>query len=186
MRWCASHRADPAGKRLADRHYNRETPDSPQFAPAGSCAVFVTDCGRGVWVTSWPQFVMHAWPSTWVCSLFRWEGGGVKASALIRDAVAATRAHYGDVAPLQGMITFVDPRETPGVMVRGERIHGFCFLKAGFRHVGFTTERGLWAWHLERDAMPAASPARPRSMNGTPLFDRVLSPAQVDAESPIA
>ena len=37
--WHMSHRADPAAKRLADRHYNRQKPNSPQFVPPGSCLV---------------------------------------------------------------------------------------------------------------------------------------------------
>lgn len=54
QRWCISHRADPAAARLADRHYNRQKIGSPQFAPTGSCTVFVTDCGRAFWITSAP------------------------------------------------------------------------------------------------------------------------------------
>lgn len=37
MRWCTSNRADPAAARLADRHYNRQKPGTPQFVPTGSC-----------------------------------------------------------------------------------------------------------------------------------------------------
>ena len=99
--WCMSHRADPAAQRLADRHYNRQKIGSPQFAPAGSCVVFLTECGRAFWITSFPlaEYTKHAWAGAWLCSAFRSEGAGT-ASVLIRAAVAATRAHYGEPPPL--------------------------------------------------------------------------------------
>jgi hypothetical protein len=33
MNWRMSHRADPLALPLADRHYNRQKPGSPQFMP---------------------------------------------------------------------------------------------------------------------------------------------------------
>lgn len=172
MRWCASHRADPAGARLADRHYNRQTVGSPQFAPTGSCCVFVTDCGRALWVTSWqlPEWVKHAWPGAWLNSTFRQEGAGV-ASELIRQAVAATRAYYGE-PPALGMVTFIDRAKVRPTMVRGVPVWGWTYRKAGFVDAG-ETKGGLLALQLHPDAMPAPLAARPRSMHGTPLFDRV-------------
>lgn len=49
MPWCLSHRFDPAAKALADRHYNRQKPDSPQFVPPGACLVLLTECARAFW-----------------------------------------------------------------------------------------------------------------------------------------
>jgi len=174
MKWCISHRADPAAARLADRHYNRQKIGSPQFAPTGSCVVFLTDCGRGFWITSAPlaEWVKHDWAGAWVNSAFRWEGVG-KASQLILDAVSVTRWLYRPHVPALGMITFVNPAKVPGVMVRGERIYGFCYMKAGFKHVGFT-KGGLWAWQILPHEMPPVLKPRPRSMHGAPLFDFVL------------
>lgn len=171
MRWCASHRADPAGARLADRHYNRQNVGSPQFVPTGSCCVFVTDCGRAVWVTSAPiaEWTKHAWAGAWVNSLFRSEGAGI-ASELILDAVAATRAHYGE-PPALGMVTFINRKMVRPVIVRGEPVWGWTYRKAGFVEVGETATRGYLALQLLPDAMPAARAARPRSMHGAPLFD---------------
>src|SRR5712691_4989782 len=118
MRWCMSHRADPFAAALADRHYNRQKPGTPQFAPTGSCVVFISDCGRAFWITSAPfaEYVKHAWPTAWVCSAFRSEGAGV-ASELIRQAVAATRYHYGD-PPALGMVTFINRAYVRATMVR--------------------------------------------------------------------
>lgn len=174
MRWCASHRADPAAARLADRHYNRQKIGSPQFAPTGSCCVFVTDCGRAFWVTSNPlaEWVKHAWAGAWVCSAFRSEGAGV-ASQLIREAVAATRAHYGD-PPALGMVTFINRDRVRPIKVRGADVWGWTYRKAGFVESG-ETKGGLLALQLYPSAMPAPEAARPRSMHGAPLFDRIAS-----------
>lgn len=170
MRWCLSHRADPAAKVLADRHYNRQTPDSPQIAPPGSCLVLLTDCARAFWITSAPlaEYVKHAWAGAWVCSAFRSEGAG-QASGLIREALAATLAHYGS-APELGMVTFIDRDCVRPVTVRGKPTWGYSWLKAGFRHVG-ETKGGLLAFQLLPQDMPPPLAARPRSMHGAPLFD---------------
>ncbi len=170
MRWCVSHRADPAAARLADRHYNRQKVGSPQFVPPGSCAVFLSDCGRAFWVTSAPiaKYVKHAWAGAWVCSAFRSEGAGI-ASDLIRQAVAATKAHYGDPPPL-GMVTFVDRDKVRPTIVRGEKVWGWTYVKAGFQPCG-ETKGGLLAFQMLPHAMPAPCPAKPRTIHGTSLFD---------------
>ena len=154
--WSLSHRADPAGCTIADRHYNRQKIGSPQFVPPGRCLVLIDNAAPALWVTSWPfaQYVKHAWAGAWVNSLFRNEGDG-RASDMIRTAIAATRALWEP--PALGMVTFVDPRAVPGTMVRGERVYGHCYARAGFEHIGFT-KGGLWAWQLLPDAMPTAEP----------------------------
>jgi hypothetical protein len=170
MRWCMSHRADPAAARLADRHYNRQKPGTPQFAPTGSCVVFLTDCGRGFWITSYPkaEYVKHEWAGAWVCSAFRSEGAG-KASELIRQALAATRAHYGDPPPL-GLVSFIDRTQVKPTMVRGKPVYGWTWLKAGFQVVG-ETKGGLLALGVSPGSIPPPSPAKPRSPHGLGLFD---------------
>lgn len=170
MRWCMSHRADPAAIRLADRHYNRQKIGSAQCAPAGSCLVLVSDCGKAFWITSAPyaEFVHHDWPGAWICSAFRSEDTGV-ASILIRQAVAATLAHYGNPPDL-GMVTFIDARKVKPIFRRGEMMWGWTWRKAGFRRCG-TTKGDLIAMQLLPKDMPAPCPALPRSMHGTPLFD---------------
>jgi hypothetical protein len=49
-----------------------------------------------------------------VCSAFRNEGAGI-ASEMIREAVSATRAYFGDPPPL-GMITFIDRKKVKPTM----------------------------------------------------------------------
>ncbi len=155
MIWKLSHRADSRAKILADRHYNRQKPESPQFVPPGRCVVLLSECETALWVTSWPfaEWAKHAWPGAWVNSCFRNEGAGLP-STLIREAIAATKALW--TPPRNGMVTFVDPKHVQGTVRRGEPIYGYCYLKAGFKHVGFT-KGGLWAWQMMPGQMPAAA-----------------------------
>lgn len=151
MLWTRSWRADPRAVPLADRHYTRQKVGSPQFVPPGRCVVLLTPDADALWVTSWPyaEYVKHAWAGAWVCSLFRNESPHLS-SSLITEAIAATRAIWGDPPPL-GMITFVDAGK-----VRPKRDPGRCYLRAGFRRVGMT-KGGLVALQLLPDQMPAAS-----------------------------
>ena len=150
MIWTLSNRADPAARVIADRHDNRQKIGTPQFVPPGRCLVLL--CDGALWVTSWPfaQYVKHAWPGAWVNSLYRKERAGL-ASTLIREAIAATRSIWEP--PDLGMITFVNPKHVRPTTVRGQSIYGYCYLKAGFRHVGFT-KGGLWAWQMLPCDMP--------------------------------
>ena len=52
MVWSMSHRADKDCLPLADRHYNRQKPGTPQLVPPGRCVVLKAE--GAVWVTSWP------------------------------------------------------------------------------------------------------------------------------------
>jgi hypothetical protein len=127
--WAKSWRADPRANRLAKNHYTVQTPDSKQFVPPGRCLVLATPDYDALWVTSYPmaEYVRHAWRGAWVCSLFRNEAPErYLSSDLVRQAVAATRAHWPDVPPL-GMITFIDTDKT-----RPKRDPGRCYTKAGF------------------------------------------------------
>lgn len=155
MKWRVSNRFDPEPRELADRHYNRRKVGSPQFVPPGRCLVLKQE--KAAWITSYPfaEFVRHAWAGAWVNSLFRNESED-RASDMIREAVAATCFRW--TPPALGMVTFVDPKKVPPTRVRGEKIWGFCYLKAGFQHVGFT-KGGLWAWQILPEAMPAPRPA---------------------------
>lgn len=160
MRWTVSHRADARAKELADRHYNRQKPDSPQFVPPGRCLVLTadTDTGRAFWVTSWPfaEYVRHAWAGAWVCAAFRNEGAA-PASELIREALAATRHHYGEPPDL-GMVSFIDRTKVKPTTVRGEKVWGWTWLRAGFRYDG-ETKGGLLAVRCPPENMPSPSPA---------------------------
>lgn len=155
MIWRMSHRFDTPARMLADRHYNRQKPGSPQFMPPGSCRVLLAENSRAVFGLSFPkaEFVKHAWAGAWICSIFRNEEAGPLASDLIVDALAIMRTQYQ--VPALGCVTFVHPKHVPGILVRGERVKGFCFWKAGFELVG-ETKGGLLAWQMRPERMPAA------------------------------
>lgn len=157
MIWHKSNRADPRARAVADRHYNRQKPGTPQFVPPGRCCVFYTavDGKEAFWVTSYPfpQYVRHAWPGAWICSAFRNEGAGIS-SDLIRQAVAATRACMGE-PPELGMVTFIDRKKVKPTKVRGKDTWGYTYKKAGFRYAGMT-KGGLLAFQLLPEDMPPA------------------------------
>lgn len=155
MIWHISNRADPAARILADRHYNRQKPGTPQFVPPGRCLVLYTENknGKAFWVTSFPyaEYAHHAWAGAWVCSAFRNEGAGV-ASEMIRDAVAATRAFFCE-PPEKGMITFINPKKVRPTMRQGQKTWGRIYELAGFTYVG-KTKGGLLAYQLRPADMP--------------------------------
>ena len=159
MRWKLSHRADPAALPIADRHYNRQKPGTPQFVPPGRCVVLLTDNESALWVTSWPyaKYVKHAWPGAWVNSCFRNEGDYI-ASELIREAIAATRYIWPD-APELGMVTFIDSKKVKPIMRRGKKFWGYVYLKAGFERASPPkTKGGLLAFQILPADMPESEP----------------------------
>lgn len=157
MHWQESHRADPEARALADRHYSRQKPGTPQFVPPGRCVVLKIP-GLAYWVTSYPfaEWVKHAWAGAWVCSAFRNESD-ILSSTLIRQAISATRCLALDKPnwdlPDMGMVTFVDAGK-----VRKKRDPGRCYTKAGFTRLKETTAGGLIVLQMTADQMPDPHP----------------------------
>ena len=153
MNWELSHRADKEALPLADRHYNRQKPGTPQFVPPGRCIVLLSLWKDALWVSSWPfsEYVKHAWAGAWVCSCFRNESN-ILSSVLIREAMAVTRSIWGDPPPL-GMVTFVDASK-----VKRKRDPGRCYLRAGWNNVG-KTKGGLVAIQALPEVLPQPEPA---------------------------
>lgn len=148
MNWYVSHRFDVRALRIANRHYNRQKVESPQFVKPGRCLVLVTANADAFWVSSWQDYVDHEWKGAWECSAFRNEGP-VLSSLLIREAVAATKWKWRDV-PTLGMITFVNRDK-----VKPKQWYGECYRWAGFEVCG-ETKSGLLALRLPPDDMPGA------------------------------
>lgn len=161
MSWQIANRFDARCLPIADRHYNRQKPGSPQFVPPGRCVVLYDPAGA-CWVTSWPfaEYVKHRWAGAWVNSMFRKECDGI-ASEMIRSAVAATRAIWPDV-PALGLVSFIDPLHVKARKIRGRQAIGGSYFEAGFVHVGYT-KAGLWAMQMTPDRMPEACPAQERA-----------------------
>jgi len=102
VNWHLSYRADPRALPLADRHYSRQSPGSPQFVPPGKCVVLLQENAEALWVSSDQEWASHEWADAWVNTLFRNEGP-VLSSKLIIEAVAATRAVWGEPSRPKGM-----------------------------------------------------------------------------------
>ena len=155
MMWRLSHRFDRAALPLADAHYNRQKPGSPQFVPPGRCVVLLAgEPAHSLWVTSWPlaEYTKHKWAGAWVNSCFRRTEGVHVASDMITAGIAATRAVYGD-PPALGMITFIDRDEVKPTMVRGVKVWGWTYLKAGFVVAG-ESQSGLLCLQMMPERMP--------------------------------
>lgn len=138
--WTLSHKYDPDGARLADGHYSRRTPGSPQFMPPGETIVLVTACKTAVW--GWwrphPASGISAMNGLdgWTCSIFR-NTGPLRSSDLVLAAerallVVPTAAPCGP----DGMLTYVWPRK-----IRSTN-PGYCFQVAGWTRAEWTTGRG--------------------------------------------
>jgi hypothetical protein len=152
MNWLLSNRADVDALPLADRHYNRQKPGTPQFVAPGRCLVLLSKNRDALWVSSWPiaEYVKHAWAGAWLCSCFRNEGETLS-SELITEAVGVTRWKWGEPPPL-GMVTFIDRTK-----VRKKRDFGRCYRKAGWSVCG-ETKGGLLALQIKPQDMPELMP----------------------------
>jgi len=150
MNWTLSHRFDRRALPLADRHYNRRKPGTPQFAAPGRTFVLLTPAADAVWVSSWPYADMawHEWAGAWVNTIFRNEGA-VLSSVLIAEAVQATRWRWGQPPPLAyPIVTFINVKR-----VRPKRHPGYCYLMAGWEQIGMT-KKGLHVLGLAAAKMP--------------------------------
>lgn len=152
MTWHNSTRFALGPRLLADRHYSRQKIGTPQFVKPGRCLVLYDPDAPALWVSTWPypEYTHHKWPGAWECALFRNEGRELS-SRLIRTALAATRAHWGD-PPDAGVITWIDPAAIKNTLP------GYCFRRAGFKRIG-TTDKGYLVLRLAPHRVPPAAPA---------------------------
>lgn len=90
--WLVVPKGDDSCRRLADRHYSRQTVGAPQFTRPGHNLVLRTALGDAVWVT-WSG-VRDDGLRAWECTIFRNESARLS-SDMIRAAVAATQAEWG-------------------------------------------------------------------------------------------
>jgi hypothetical protein len=150
VRWSISTCGDFAARVFAVPHYSRQSPDGKLGGPARQLVLTIGDPILALWISTYtlPEYTDHRWPGAWQCTMFRNNGGGL-ASDLIREAVSATRACWGD-PPELGMITFVDADK-----VRHKRDPGRCYLRAGFARDG-KTQGGLLCFRMTPTAMPLA------------------------------
>lgn len=149
MHWQLTTVNDSRGRWMADRHYSRKTEGAPSFANPGHNVVLITEDMGALWVSYAPKFTTFFPEGAWVCTIFRNESRTVLSSILVSEAVAATRAVWGE-PPQCGMWTLIDIDKT-----RPKRDPGRCFRKAGFKPAGYT-KGGLLALQLLPEDMPEA------------------------------
>lgn len=93
-----------------------------------------------------------------MCSAFRSEdaGGSIE---LVKQALAATRAHFGE-PPELGLVTFIDAGKVDPILTRGVPSFGWIWIKAGFHYVG-KTKAGLLVFQMYPKDMPPPCAALP-------------------------
>jgi hypothetical protein len=160
MRWEHCTPFDSRALALANRHYPREKPESPQFLMPGRKIVLVTPAGDALWAVCYPRHAQHEWPGTWWNTAFRNENRGALSSELVREAIAATRYlarviyAWGEPPELEHpVITMIDEQA-----VRPKRDPGRCYLRAGFEPIGRTSERDYLVLGIAGAKLPAAAP----------------------------
>lgn len=130
-RWRVIGKFDPRAARLADGHYSRRKPGSPQFMPPGQTLILMTDDGLAIfgWWRPHPSSGIRAMNNLdgWTCTIFR-NTGPHRSSDLILEAEKELKARY-DIGP-DGMLTYVWDQKV------ASRNPGYCFKVAGWRRIG--------------------------------------------------
>ena len=114
--WHRVDHTDPRALAMADRHYSRQSPGTPEFMSNGQKIVLLHFAPDGtpaaLWGSHRPAPGMAVRPDgrdVWACTMFRIEQRTVLASDLIREAVAITRGLWSPL-PAEGFYTTVNPR----------------------------------------------------------------------------
>lgn len=132
--WEIGHKAERGCVALADRHYSRRKPGSPQFMPPGQTLVLRMPQAVWGWWRPHPSsgLVQMNGLDGWTCTIFRNESS-VLSSLLVLDAERAL-AWSGHSCGPAGMLTYVfDSR------IRSSN-PGCCFKKAGWKRAGMSAD----------------------------------------------
>lgn len=133
--WTVSHKYDPQGAALADRHCSRRKVGSPQFMPPGQTLVLVRPGAVFGWWRPHPLSGLQAMNGLdgWTCTIFRNESSELS-SLLVLQAERALSESGAGCGP-DGMLTYVFDRKIKSVNP------GYCFKRAGW-HVRGRSARG--------------------------------------------
>ena len=124
--WILSHDGNIHARKLADRHYSRETKGSKQFVGAGEKIVLLSPDGKAVfaWLRSKPEYRLDHIDGV-NCTIFRNESP-VLSSKLILEAEKFARQRW----PGLKLFTYVSKDKVKS------KNPGWCFMKAGWKLVG--------------------------------------------------
>lgn len=141
---------------IFDRHYSRyvyaDGRKPKLFVGPGEKMVLLDANGPGLFV--WRKFKSADGQEGINCAIFRNETQE-KSSDMIRTAMGRAFERW----PVQRLFTYVDPAQVRPTMIRNHPSWGFCFVKAGWRFVGWTKKRKLmiFEWLPEWEIpLPAA------------------------------
>lgn len=126
--WKLSHKFDPDGAALADRHYSRRKVGSPQFMPPGQTMVLVAPGAVLGWWRPHPRSGIKAMNGLdgWTCTIFRNESAVLSSELILEAELYVAEAGCGP----DGMLTYVFDRKVRSVNP------GACFKHAGWRTRG--------------------------------------------------
>lgn len=138
-----SGKFDRFGCALADGHYSRRKPGSPQFMPPGQTIVLLSSDLLAVWGWWRPHpdsglTAMNGFDG-WTCSIFR-NTGSIKSSSLVLEAEAAIGLLGFGCGP-SGMLTYVWCSKVQSANP------GYCYQVGGWRKMGWSADhkkRLLW------------------------------------------
>jgi hypothetical protein len=150
--WSRRGRFDKAAVALADRHYSREKPGTPQVGGPGFILVFVTTDERAAWISKRHAPEIFAGKRTrttadgfvgYRCGLFRNESEHLSSDLIVR-AVVLTESIWGPTH--HGWMTYVDKSKV------ASHNPGYCFKQAGW-----ILDRGFVHDRLVRLTLPEAA-----------------------------
>lgn len=138
--WRRTGKADPALVALADRHYSRQQPGTPQFTPPGQTIALILPAfwpyrALAGWVWHRPMLGkakrMDGYDGFYNCSFFRNESD-ILSSELIKEAILWALDEWR--LPIEGYDTYVNPAK-----IRSTN-PGYCYLKAGWQKNGWSKD----------------------------------------------
>jgi hypothetical protein len=129
--WVLGHKFDKRAVALADRHYSRRKPGSPQMMPPGQTLVLVTPDGDAVfgWWRPHPSSGIRAMNGLdgWTCAIFRNESRALSSTLIVLAEAQLLMRH--SVGP-DGFLTYVWDKRVASTNP------GYCFKQAGWKKAG--------------------------------------------------
>ena len=129
LRLIATGRFDQECRALADRHYSRQKPGTPQFSPPGELLILRDACGDVVLAFIRQRYRKDGQRGVY-CSIFRNESARLS-SAILLESEATVRVRWGAVR----LFTFIDPAKVKSPNP------GYCFKMAGWQFEGINPKR---------------------------------------------
>lgn len=164
--WKRIDHANPRAVAMADRHYSRQSPGTPEFTGPGHKIVLLSYATDGtpaaLWASHRPDPASACERAdgltAWDCSLFRVEIETVPAAVLIREAIAITKSIWAPI-PTDGFITTINPKHVKPKWGGRYLVYGLCYYKAGWSFLRITQERNLFMLQLPADKLANVEPA---------------------------